>query len=94
MKLEKDAIEEELRLIKKRQNDQSRIASEWEEKAASLDRMIDEMKRKESKLKREIEEGNEEVRRSKLQTKKIEEELTALNASQASWQVERRKHLD
>lgn len=59
LKLEKDAIEEELRLIKKRQNDQSRIATEWEEKAASLDRIIDEIKRKESKLKREIEEGNE-----------------------------------
>lgn len=36
LKLEKDASDEELRLLKKRQNDHIRIATEWEEKAASL----------------------------------------------------------
>lgn len=57
LKLEKDAVDEQLRLFKKRQNDQIRIATEWEEKAASLERKIEEMKRKESKLKRQIEDG-------------------------------------
>jgi hypothetical protein len=46
LKLEKDNTDEELRLMKKRQNDNIRIASEWEEKAASADRQIEEMKRK------------------------------------------------
>jgi hypothetical protein len=40
LKLEKDAIEEELRLLKKRQNDHIRVSTEWEEKAASLERAI------------------------------------------------------
>jgi hypothetical protein len=34
------------------------------------------------------------VRRSKLSTKKAEEELQSLNSAQISWQAERRKHLD
>ena len=29
MRLEKDSLEEELRLLKKRQGDQTRIAGEW-----------------------------------------------------------------
>ena len=46
LKLEKDSLDEEMRLIKKRQNEHLRIATEWEEKAASLERHIEEMKRK------------------------------------------------
>jgi peptidoglycan hydrolase CwlO-like protein len=34
------------------------------------------------------------VRRSKLQQKKLEDELQALSTAQIGWQVERRKYLD
>jgi peptidoglycan hydrolase CwlO-like protein len=54
LKLEKDAGEEELRLLKKRQNDHIRVSTEWEEKAASLERALEEQRRKEGKFKREI----------------------------------------
>lgn len=81
-------------MVKKKQNDHVRIAMEWEEKAAALERGMEETRRKENKLKREIDEGQEDVRRNKLQIKKLEEELQAMGAAQISWQVERRKHLD
>lgn len=87
MKLEKDSNEEELRMLKKKQNDQIRIAAEWEEKAASLQRQIEEQKRKENKLKREIEEGQEDIRRNKLQHKKQEEELQVMSTAQIGWQM-------
>jgi hypothetical protein len=41
-------------MLKKRQNDHVRIAMEWEEKAAALERGMEETRRKENKLKREI----------------------------------------
>ena len=94
LKLEKDSSDEEMKLVKKRYSEQTRVAIEWEEKAASLERTIDDQKRKESKLKREVEDAQEEVRKSKSAAKKLEEEMHTLQTLQSSFLYEKKKAMD